>query len=55
MSIPHRPGPLDALLVAIVGVTLALAVLAGFGLLVGVLPAWRGLRTPVSANLHPTD
>lgn len=32
-----------------------LAVLALFGLFVGLVPAWRGLRTPVAENLHPTD
>jgi putative ABC transport system permease protein len=32
-----------------------LLVLLGFGLLVGLLPAWQGLRTPVAENLHPTD
>jgi putative ABC transport system permease protein len=41
-----HPGPLD---LAILG---GLAVL---GLVVGLLPAWRGLRTPVAASLHPTD
>ncbi len=29
--------------------------LAVFGLVVGLLPAWRGLRTPVAENLHPTE
>ena len=32
-----------------------LGVLAGFGLLIGLLPAWQGLRTPVAENLHPTE
>ncbi len=32
-----------------------LGVLAVLGLLVGLLPAWQGLRTPVAANLHPTE
>lgn len=31
---------------------IAVAVL-GLGLLAGILPAWRGLTTPVAANLHP--
>jgi putative ABC transport system permease protein len=31
-----------------------LAVLA-LGVLAGLLPAWRGLRTPVAENLHPTE
>jgi putative ABC transport system permease protein len=29
-----------------------LAVLAGLGILAGLLPAWRGLRTPVATNLQ---
>lgn len=32
-----------------------MAILAGIGLVVGIVPAWRGLRTPVAENLHPTD
>jgi putative ABC transport system permease protein len=32
-----------------------LCVLAGIGLVVGLLPAWRGLRTPVAENLYPTE
>ena len=32
-----------------------LLVLAGFGVLVGLLPALQGLRTPVAENLHPTE
>ena len=28
-------------------------VLAGMGLVVGLLPAWRGLRTPVAQNINP--
>jgi putative ABC transport system permease protein len=32
-----------------------LLALAGLGVLVGLLPAWRGLRTPVAENLYPTD
>ena len=32
-----------------------LAALVGVGLVAGLLPAWRGLRTPVAENLHPTD
>ena len=39
-------GPLDALI---------LGVLAVLGLLIGLLPAWQGLRTPVAENLHPTE
>ncbi len=39
-------GLLDA---AIVGVLLVL------GVLIGLLPAWHGLRTPVAENLHPTE
>jgi putative ABC transport system permease protein len=32
-----------------------LGVVVGLGLLAGVLPALRGLATPVAANLHPED
>lgn len=32
-----------------------LAVLAVLGVLIGLLPAWQGLRTPVASNLHPTE
>ena len=32
-----------------------LGILALIGIAVGLLPAWRGLRTPVAENLHPTD
>ena len=32
-----------------------LGILAIIGVLVGILPAWRGLRTPVAENLHPTE
>ncbi len=32
-----------------------LAGLAGIGLLAGLLPAWKALRTPVARNLHPID
>ncbi|MDJ0522237.1 MAG: ABC transporter permease [Planctomycetota bacterium] len=39
-------GTLD---VAIAGVLVVL------GLVVGLLPAWQGLRTPVAENLHPTE
>ena len=38
--------------------TLQLQVLAALvvvGLVAGLLPAWRGLRTPVAENLHPVD
>lgn len=34
---------------------LLLALLAGLGALAGLLPAWRGLRTPVAENLSPLD
>lgn len=30
-------------------------VLVVVGLLAGLLPAWRGLKTPVAENLHPVD
>ena len=32
-----------------------LAGLAGMGVLVGLLPAWRAFRVPVAENLHPVD
>ena len=32
-----------------------LLVLLGFGVLIGLVPALQGLRTPVAANLHPTE
>ncbi|MHC5012292.1 MAG: FtsX-like permease family protein [Planctomycetota bacterium] len=32
-----------------------LAILLGLGVLAGLLPAARGLATPVAANLHPQD
>ena len=32
-----------------------LLVLACFGVLIGLLPAIQGLRTPVAENLHPTE
>ncbi|MDA1194500.1 MAG: ABC transporter permease [Planctomycetota bacterium] len=32
-----------------------LLVLVGFGFIIGLLPAFQGLRTPVAANLHPTE
>lgn len=38
--------------------TLQLQVLGALlivGVVAGLLPAWRGLRTPVAGNLHPTD
>lgn len=32
-----------------------LGVLVVLGVLTGLLPAWRGLRTPVAENLHPSE
>ncbi len=32
-----------------------LGVLVVLGVLIGLLPAWQGLRTPVASNLHPTE
>jgi len=32
-----------------------LGVLLVLGVLIGLLPAWHGLRTPVAENLHPTE
>jgi len=32
-----------------------LGILAVIGLVVGLVPAWNGLRTPVAENLHPSD